>query len=164
MPDLPGADRPFVCDAWQILSGEVEPKPNAVVIGGGLIGMETADFLRERGSRVVIVEMLKRSPVSKLASHGYMLHKRLRDGGCELMLNTTVERIEEGSVLVTSEGKSEAVAPVAQVVLAVGLRAANDLKAYLKEKGVRHFVVGDAVEPRRIIEATEEGARAAWAV
>ena len=44
IPDIPGIDLPHVCDAWQILSGEVAPKKHALVIGGGLIGMETADF------------------------------------------------------------------------------------------------------------------------
>lgn len=162
IPDLPGTDLPFVCDAWRILSAEVEPQANAVVIGGGLIGMETADFLRDKGSQVTVIEMLKRSPVLKLVSHGYMLHKRLREGGCRLMLNTRLERIEEGSVIVSSEGETETIAPVDQVVLAVGMKPVDDLKAYLKEQGLCHYVVGDAVEPRRIIEATEEGARAAW--
>jgi hypothetical protein len=32
----------------------------------------------------------------------------------------------------------------------------------LQKKGIRHFIVGDAVAPRRIIEATTEGAKAAW--
>ena len=41
--------------------------------------METADFLSEQGSQVTLVEMLKRSPVLKITSHGYMLHTRLRN-------------------------------------------------------------------------------------
>jgi hypothetical protein len=49
-------------------------------------------------------------------------------------------------------------------VVAVGLKPVTSLKKFLEEKGVRHFVVGDAVSPRRIIEATEEGAKAAWSL
>ena len=162
VPDLPGIDRPIVCDALQILGGETEPKENILVVGGGLIGMETADFLTAKGSKVTVIEMLKKSPVSKMASHGYMLHKRLRDGGCRMMLNTKLEGIEEGSVIISADGESQTLSPVDQVVVAVGMKPVEDLKAYLEKEGVRHYIVGDAVEPRRIIEATEEGARAAW--
>ena len=74
-----GINASVVCDAWQILDGEVKPKDHVVVIGGGLVGMETADFLREKGVKdITIVEMLATSPVLALAAHGYMLHKRLR--------------------------------------------------------------------------------------
>jgi hypothetical protein len=37
-----------VTDAWQILSGEVAPKKPALVIGGGLIGMETRGFSKSK--------------------------------------------------------------------------------------------------------------------
>ena len=161
-PDIPGIDLPIVCDAWQILGGEVAPKRHAVVIGGGLIGMETADFLLQKGTQVTLVEALKHSPVLKITSHGYMLHKRLRDGNCTLLFNTTVKRIEEGSVITVSDGQESILSPVDQVIIAVGLKPSDDLKKSLQAKGIPHFVIGDALQPRRIIEATEEGARAAW--
>ncbi|MDI6756259.1 MAG: FAD-dependent oxidoreductase, partial [Thermodesulfobacteriota bacterium] len=163
-PAIAGIDLPLVCDAWQILSDEVAPQKNAVVIGGGLIGMETADFLCEKGAQVTIVETLKRSPVLKITSHGYMLHKRLRDANCQLHFNTEVKRIAEGSVIIFSEGHEQVLSPVDQVVIAVGLKPRDDFQQFLQARGIRHFVIGDARQPRRIIEATEEGARAAWEI
>jgi len=74
--DVPGIGLPHVSDAWQILSGKQPPGKQAVIIGGGLIGMETADFLTQKGTKVTIVEILKHSPVLKITSHGYMLHNR----------------------------------------------------------------------------------------
>jgi len=162
IPDIPGIDLPHVCDAWQILMGEAAPKKHALVIGGGLIGMETADFLSQKGTHATLVEVLKRSPVLKITSHGYMLHTRLREAGCRLLFDTTVKRVEPSSVTLVSQGTEEVLSPVDQVVVAVGLRPLTNLKKFLEEKGVRHFVAGDAVLPRRIIEATEEGAKAAW--
>ena len=163
-PDITGIDLPIVCDAWQILGGGVAPRKHAVVIGGGLIGMETADFLLQKGTQVTLVEALKHSPVLKITSHGYMLHKRLRDGNCTLLFNTTIKRIEEGSVITVSNGQESVLSPVDQVIVAVGLKPNDDLKKYLQAKGIPHFVIGDALQPRRIIEATEEGARAAWSI
>jgi len=108
------------------------------------------------------VEVLKRSPVLKITSHGYMLHTRLREAGCKLLFDTTVKRIEPSSVTILSQGAEEVLSPIEQVVIAVGLKPMENLKKFLEGKGIRHFVVGDAVLPRRIIEATEEGAKAAW--
>jgi pyruvate/2-oxoglutarate dehydrogenase complex dihydrolipoamide dehydrogenase (E3) component len=126
--------------------------------------METADFLSQKGTQVTIVEVLKRSPVLKITSHGYMLHNRLRNAQAKLLFNTTVARIEEKTVAVLSEGVEEVLSPVDQVVVAVGLKPREGLKAFLKTSGIQHFVVGDAVNPRRIIEATDEGAKAAWGI
>jgi len=161
-PDIPGIDLPLVCRAWQVLGGMVPLGRNAVVIGGGLIGMETADFLCQRGVQVTLVEVLKRSPVLKITSHGYMLHIRLKEAGCRLLFNTAVKKIEESSVTVLIDGKEEILLPADQIILAVGLRSLNELKETLETQKILHFIIGDAIEPRRIIEATEEGARAAW--
>ena len=164
IPDIPGIDLPHVCDAWQILSGRVSPGKNVVVIGGGLIGMETADFMSRTGTQVTIVEVLKRSPVLKITSHGYMLHTRLREAKCKFLFDTMVKRIEKSSILVAADGVEETLSPADQVVIAVGLKPGEDLKDFLRRKGIPHFVVGDAANPRRIIEATEEGAKAAWSL
>ena len=162
--EVPGINLPHVCDAWQILSGQRPPGAQAVVVGGGLIGMETADFLSQQGTKVILVEVLKRSPVLKITSHGYMLHLRLRQNLAKLLFNTTVARIEDHAVVVLSEGVEEILSPVDQVVIAVGLKPREELKDFLKNSGIQHFIVGDAVNPRRIIEATDEGAKAAWGI
>jgi NADPH-dependent 2,4-dienoyl-CoA reductase/sulfur reductase-like enzyme len=162
IPTIDGVDRPMVTDAWEILGQNVQGKENVVVVGGGLIGMEAADFLIARGSKVTLVEQVKKPPVTKMTSHGYMLHRRLRDGDCRFLFGAQVERIEGQAVIVDIDGQEETIAPVDQVVLAVGMRPREELKAAFEVKGIPHRVVGDAREVRRIIEATEEGAMAAW--
>jgi 2,4-dienoyl-CoA reductase-like NADH-dependent reductase (Old Yellow Enzyme family)/thioredoxin reductase len=160
-----GINSSVVCDAWQILDGEVKPKDRVVVIGGGLVGMETADFLREKGVKdITVVEMLATSPVLEWAAHGYMLHKRLAAAGIKLMFGTKVKVIKEGSVVVTKDGEDLTLQPVNQVIIAIGVTPRNALKDMLLKKGIRHFIIGDALAPRRIIEATTEGAKAAWEI
>jgi 2,4-dienoyl-CoA reductase-like NADH-dependent reductase (Old Yellow Enzyme family)/thioredoxin reductase len=160
--EIPGSDRPQVCDAWQILGGTVKGGENVLVVGGGLIGMEVADFLSEQGSKVTLVEMLKRSPVNKITSHGYMLHTRLREKNCRLLFNTTLKEVGEGTVEIETEGEKTSLSPIDQVVMAVGLKANDALKGILEALKIPHAVIGDAKQPRRIFEAVEEGARAAW--
>lgn len=156
---------PIVCDAWQILNGEVTPKDNSVVIGGGLVGMETADYLCAKGVKnVTLVEMLAKMPVAPISAHGVMLHRRLKAAGARLMFNTRVKRIDNGVVHVSTGGEDSKIEPAAQVIVAVGVTPRQTLKAMLEREHIRHFIIGDAEEPRRIIEATEEGAAAAWAI
>jgi len=162
IPKIAGLNCPHICDAWQLLSGAVAPGKHVLVIGAGLIGMETADFLGSRGSEVTLVEIMKRSPVLKITSHGYMLHRRLRDYNCRMLFNTAVKAIEADKITIETEGVESILSPIDQVIVAVGLRSKDALKATLAEAGIPHAVIGDARKARRIIEATEEGARAAW--
>jgi 2,4-dienoyl-CoA reductase-like NADH-dependent reductase (Old Yellow Enzyme family)/thioredoxin reductase len=162
VPPITGINQPFVCDAWQILDGRVAPGKNVVVIGGGLIGMEVADYLSEKGVKVTVVEMLKRSPVLKITSHGYMLHNRLREKGCRLMFGVEVKTIGDACVECNAENEASTISPVDQVVIAIGMKPVNALQRVLEKLGIGFAVVGDARTPRRIIEAMEEGARAVW--
>lgn len=160
-----GASQPLVCDAWEILSGKVPPKDNVVVIGGGLVGMETADFLCEKGIKnVTIIEIMAEPPVPPVRAHGVMLHRRLNAAGARLLLDTAVKRIEANAVLAESGGREIRIEPVDQVITAVGVIPRQALKDFLRKSGIRHFIIGDAEEPRRIIEATTEGAAAAWKI
>lgn len=58
IPSIQGIQNNNVCDAWKILSGTQQVYGNVVVIGGGMVGCETAEYLAERGAKVSIVEML----------------------------------------------------------------------------------------------------------
>jgi thioredoxin reductase len=73
-------------------------------------------------------------------------------------------RIEKNAVVTRRDETEQVLMPVDQVVIAVGLKANDELKKALEEMGIPFSIVGDAKQPRRIIEATEEGARAAWSL
>jgi len=110
------------------------------------------------------VEMLPTSPVLDWAAHGYMLHQRLRAADVKMLFGAMVKLITEGSVVVTQNGEERTLEPVGQVIVAIGVTPRSTLKDMLVKKGIRHFIVGDAAAPRRIIEATTEGAKAAWEI
>jgi len=162
VPTIPGIDLDNVSDALDILAGKEKPGNNVVVLGGGQTGMEVADFAASKGSSVTIVEMLKRSPVMKLTSHGYMLHRRVSVSGCTLLLNTIVKKIEKDAVIIESESEERILSPVDQVIVAAGIEPFDILTTALEEEHIPYVVIGDAKKPRRIMEATDEGAQAAW--
>ncbi|MCJ7833570.1 MAG: hypothetical protein MUQ20_04205, partial [Deltaproteobacteria bacterium] len=78
------------------------------------------------------------------------------------LFNTALIDIGEGSVEIETKGERTTLAPIDQVVLAVGLKAKDELNGVLEALKIPFDVIGDARLPRRIFEAVEEGARAAW--
>ena len=130
-----------------------------VILGAGYVGMETADFLVEKGLETVILEMLSTPPVGKLTAHGYWLHKRIRDKGGKMFFGAKVTKIDQGAVHFIKADEENTV-PAATVITAMGARSDIKLEAALKEAGITYMVAGDAKGPRRILEAIHEGHRA----
>ena len=159
-PEIPGADGPNVVTAQDALSGKAAVGQNVVIIGGGMVGCETGDYLAEKGKNVVIIEVLKRMA----ADMAPMARRRLIDGlrrkQVVLLTDATCEEITEGSVIVTTgEGKKETV-QADTVILAVGYRANDDLFRAVKGKVPEVCCVGDCVQPQRIREAVNDGYQA----
>lgn len=159
-PDIPGIHGDNVFDARDILTGKVELKGPAAVLGGGYVGMETADYLLERNIKVTILEMLPRSPVKKRFTHGYWLHKRLSDSGGNLLLGAQVAAIESDSVTYRQDDEEKKLRPVSMIVTALGARPESELTKILEEMNIPYQVVGDASNPRSLIDAIHEGAAA----
>lgn len=158
-PAIPGLDAPHVYDARDLLLGRAEPAGPAVILGAGYVGMETADFLIARGVGVTLLEMLPSFPVGKHTAHGYWLHKRIREAGGRIILGATVTRIAPDALFYRQED-AEKQLPAGLVVTAMGAKAANGLEGIFRELGIPCRVVGDAISPRRLLEAIHEGDRA----
>jgi 2,4-dienoyl-CoA reductase-like NADH-dependent reductase (Old Yellow Enzyme family)/thioredoxin reductase len=158
-PSIPGLNSEMVVDARDVLTGKVELKSPAVVLGAGYVGMETADYLLSKGIPVAVLEMQAFPPVGKLSAHGYWLHKRIKTAGGRLLFGAQVTGIEAGDVCYR-QGETERMENAAMVVTALGAKSENSLDDVLKELSIPCKIVGDAKSPRRILEAIHEGNRA----
>jgi 2,4-dienoyl-CoA reductase-like NADH-dependent reductase (Old Yellow Enzyme family)/thioredoxin reductase len=164
VPFTPGADKSHVYTAIDVLAGNVSLKGATVVIGAGLVGLETALFLEEQK----VLPLIVIEPTDKLGGNVGLrtgLFARNSVAGCphiEVKLKTTVEEIKDRSIIVQKDGVFREL-PVENVVLAVGMRNNNDLAEELKAGGKIEelYVVGDCNLPRTVKEAIEEGAIAA---
>lgn len=156
---IPGLNSKIVADARDVLTGKVELKSPAVILGAGYVGMETADYLLDKGITVTVLEILAYPPVNKLSAHGYWLHKRIREGGGRLLFGAKVLAIED-DIVRYQQMREEKEEKAALIVTAMGARSDNDLEDLLKELAIPYRVVGDAKSPRRILEAIHEGYKA----
>ena len=129
-------------------------------MGAGSVGMETAEYLIGRGHHVIVADFRTQAPVMTVSGHGYFLHQALKEGGGEMLLRTKVTAvIPEGAVVSTDEGEKELA--VDTVVWAVGAVSEKAVAEQAKKAGVKVVPVGDAVKPRRMLEAIHEGQKAA---
>jgi 2,4-dienoyl-CoA reductase-like NADH-dependent reductase (Old Yellow Enzyme family)/thioredoxin reductase len=149
---------PNVITAWDVLNGK-ETGKQVVIIGGGLVGVETAEYLYEKGCQVTIVEMLDELATDMEGTTRALLLKRLYESKISVMLSTKVEKVYDREVRVIKDGKGDSIR-AESTVLAVGSQSNRKFLTTLEGKVPEIFSVGDCVKPRKATEAIHEGFRA----
>jgi NADPH-dependent 2,4-dienoyl-CoA reductase/sulfur reductase-like enzyme len=164
IPNIPGVNKPNVVTAFDALSGKVAVGHKVIVIGGGMVGTETADHFANHGKEVTIVEMLPEIATDEEAAVRLFLMRDLEKNKVKVYVNSPVKEITDDGVIVTREGREERVGPADTIILAIGAKSVNELESELSGKVERLIVVGDALKPRKALEAVEEGYKAGLAV
>jgi len=160
--DIPGIDKDNVVTAWDVLGGHDASKARKVVIvGGGLTGCETADFLAlpmdnmaAAPTDVTILEMRDEIALDSMSEPRHLLLDRLREKRIEILTRAEVKEILDDGVVFTHNGQEETLHGAEYVILAMGARTQDALSAAIQDKVGEVYVIGDAREPRRILEAT----------
>ena len=160
VPDIPGAKGKNVATAIDVLIGHQEVGENVVIVGGGMVGCETAEFLAEKGKKVTILEMLGRIGADIGRTTRWVTMGRLRSLGVRMERNAKVEEITESGVMVSRDGGTEFFA-ADNVVLAVGMESNRQLARQLEGKVKALHVIGDSGEPGKVTEAIESALRVA---
>ena len=148
-PNLPGIDskRIFtlrtVEDTLRIHDYVNENKiKSAVLVGGGYIGIETAENLRERGLQVTIIQRPKQLMNTLDYDMATFVHSKLRQKGVELRLGSNVVGFREENGQITTLLDGEAGIPADMVLLAIGISPDSSLA---KQAGLALGVKGSIV-------------------
>ena len=158
VPQIPGVDGKQVLLATEVLAG-AETGERVAVIGGELVGCETAAYLAEQGKRVTIMRRGPELATKVGPSVRAPLIRRLEAKGVSILTGVEYEGITEAGVIVrTGEGERRTV-EADTVVLAAGAKPNTELLAAVEGKVPQVFCVGDCIEPRGIREAVEDGYR-----
>jgi 2,4-dienoyl-CoA reductase-like NADH-dependent reductase (Old Yellow Enzyme family)/thioredoxin reductase len=160
---IPGANSSNVVSSWDVLDQKVKLSGHCVVLGGGLVGAETAEYLCNNGCEVSIVEMMDKIAKQESSTVLPTMMKDFIDHGVKQYVNTKVVSIENDGKLVkalnTAEN-NEVVIECDYVVMAVG-----SVKNVLEVEGVTTplVYVGDCSGERTagIAEAIRSGYKAA---
>jgi len=131
-----------------------------LVVGGGSVGLETADYLASRGKRVTVVEILAAAGADLARGVKELLLDRLAQAGVEILTECTLSEARQGSVLLRHRGAT-LIREVETIVWAIGFASRRELADTLAGRDLEVKVIGDAHQPRTALEATAEGALAA---
>lgn len=150
-----------VVQAVDVLNGKVYAGNKSLIVGGGMVGLETAEYLLSLNKRATVVEMMEETGAGLNEHIKYFIYKTLKNGEVKLLTNTKVEKFtSDGIIASTPDGQTQ-LTGYDTVILAIGTRAYNPLEEQLKSKIKSLHVIGDAVKSRRIVDAVEEAARLA---
>jgi len=154
---FPGLEETRLLLAADLLDGvEQVETPTAFVIGGGLVGLESADYLAARGVQVTLVEMLPEVGADMDALAKAMLLGRLKKQSVAIHTRTKVTGLTKNEVF-SQQDDSTIRFPLETVIMAVGVRPNRDLAGVLEYSGLEIHVIGDAFQPRKALEAIWEG-------
>ena len=142
--------------AIDVLEGKAPLGNNVVVIGGGLIGVETAEFLISQNRKVTIVEMEKEVGADMHATVRYFAMKKLAEHNVRILTETKVKEISSKGITCTGPEGNIELKGFDMIILALGTKAYNPLEEKLKDKVKSLHVIGDAVEARKAVQAIEE--------
>jgi NADPH-dependent 2,4-dienoyl-CoA reductase/sulfur reductase-like enzyme len=156
IPRIPGVDMKHVRTAEEVLQGAPVGE-KVVIIGGGLVGCELADELSERGKNVTIVEVLPEIPKGKGIQVMTRLLRRLEKKKVVILTHTQCLEITETAVICMDQNGRKRNRPVDSVVLATGAKPNRDLYVSISNLIPKTYLVGDCVEPGRIMEAVSDG-------
>jgi pyruvate/2-oxoglutarate dehydrogenase complex dihydrolipoamide dehydrogenase (E3) component len=139
-----------------------------VVVGGGMVGCETADLLALPSDNfaaaptdVTLVEMRDDLALDCVAETRFLLLERLREKRVRIVLQAELKEILDDGVVFTREGREETIRGVEYVILALGAKPVDNLSTAIKDKVPEVHVIGDASQARKILDATAEAARIA---
>ena len=163
-PQISGVDGPNVRDAWKVLSGEQRASGRVAVIGGGVVGCETAEHLAVQGCDVVVVEMRDKIASDIGSTVLPTLLETYTARGVEQYPGHEVTRIAVGELICQNKNGDAMRIPCDHVVIAIGARPVTFDSATLKNQGISVFEVGDCREVADISHATKTAYDAADAI
>jgi len=159
IPDIPGINRETVITCTELMLGKKKAGDKVVVIGGGMIGCETAIWLADQGKQVTVVEMLPELMGEFLSvplMNRMMLIDLLALNKVNILTRANVREISDAGIIVDN-GDSENIINVDTVVIAAGLKSNSGLYQALKGRFSNVYMVGDCREPRNIMGAVWDG-------
>ena len=159
VPNIEGIHGANVVTALDILAGKAVAGNRVAVLGGGSVGVETADFLAESMRSVSVIEMREAVGIDEAPYPKIFLMERLQKYGVQCIANAKVCKIEPDAVVVERGGKEERIEGFDTIVLAFGVRAYNPLKEQLEGTDYEVHTIGDAVKGRNAVDAISEGAK-----
>ena len=143
-PCIPGIDSVNVADAWKVLAGEQQVYGTVAVIGGGMVGCETAEYLAARGCKVSVIEMMDKIAAGESTTILPTLLENYKTYGVEQYPSHKVKEFRMDAVVCENKDGAEVTIPCDYIVLAMGARSNEFDAAVLEAASIPVYSIGDA--------------------
>lgn len=143
-PRIPGIDSVNVADAWKVLAGEQQVYGTVSVIGGGMVGCETAEYLAARGCKVSVIEMMDKIAAGESTTILPTLLENYKTYGVEQYPSHKVKEFRMDAVVCENKDGAEVTIPCDYIVLAMGARSNEFDAAALEAASIPVYSIGDA--------------------
>lgn len=151
VPNIKGLEKVNYLFAEDILENKRVLKGATTIIGGGLVGTETAKYLAKNNSKVTIIEMKDNIANGIGGTFIGHLFAKIAELKIDVLTSATIKEVTSCKVILEDkEIKFD------NLVIAAGYKANNELELEL-EKKYKVYKIGDANSPRRILDAVDEG-------
>jgi len=156
-PPIDGIHEAKAISVEDALSSSTPLGEKVLVVGGGGIGAEVADYLSENRKEVTLIEMREGIALDQVGHLQHFLNKRLREKGVQILISTKAIRFEKEGLWVEDRQGTRKLEGFDSIVIALGSIPNDELVKWLKGKVPEIYVVGDASKPREVMEAVFEG-------
>ena len=156
VPKMEGIELPHVKFLSELRREEPDFGERVVILGGGLVGCETAVHLLQKGRQVTIVEMKQDYAPDATIWHKQALRIQL-EGKADIRLNTRAEKITEQGVVVRNADGTQETIPADTVFCAVGLKPRGDVRDELIGVAPFFYPIGDCMQPAQMFQALSQG-------
>ena len=160
IPNIEGIEGGQVCLAQEVLKCEKQfTGKNLLILGAGLVGAETAEFLSEYGNHVTLVDMLSQAAPLAPKKVRDRLVRNLEGSGARFVFGSRVLKIKQDGIDYEKNGTIKQLSGYDGIILAFGARPNRELHELLTDFGGQVYCIGDALEAgdakKAIYEATQ---------
>jgi dimethylglycine catabolism A len=146
--------------AWDVLLDRerVQRGARIAIIGGGMVGIETADTLiHYRGARATVIEALPVIAKEMARNNRYDVLDRLDKGGARVLTSTPVESIEHDRIWASVDGTRTALEAGELIVSAIGPAPNRDVVPEVQRSGAPYVLAGDCNQIGDFLTAVRDG-------
>lgn len=159
IPDEFKASGQQVFTAREVLGGrDLALGTHVVIIGGGRVGCETAEYVAEKGKKVAIVEILDKIGLDIEPRARKLLLERLISLGVDFYCKSEVVKIQNREVIFHDKDGLEKKLFAESVILAMGSQPNNRMEQEMLSQGKAVYTIGDCQEPEDLAHAIHAGA------
>ncbi|MCG8567647.1 MAG: NAD(P)/FAD-dependent oxidoreductase [Desulfobacterales bacterium] len=161
MPDMPVIKGLFktgmeLVTNVDVLSGAQETGKRVIVLGGGMSGLITADYLADQGKEVVVLNRKKSFAEEMSSNDRYYLRERLKAGNVQLYKKVGIHTFTPDGVQFKSQGEDYFLEGYDTVVISEKHQSVREAKALEKGSGASFHPIGDAKSPRHLMYCISE--------